>query len=40
MSIVAPLLTILVALGARLILEQSEYFQRHAKTLPPMPLGY
>ena len=39
MSIIAAFFTLAVALGARLALEQSDYFQRHAKRLPPMPIG-
>jgi hypothetical protein len=39
MSILTALLTVLIVVGVRLTLEQSSYFQKHAKDLPPMPLG-
>ena len=39
MPILTILLTVLIVAGVRLSLEQSRYFQKHAKDLPPMPLG-
>jgi len=39
MPILAMLLTLTVAVGIRLALEQSDFFQQHAKLLPPIPLG-
>ena len=39
MPILAMLLTLTVVVGARLALEQSDYFRQHAKSLPPIPLG-
>jgi hypothetical protein len=39
MPILAMLLTLTIALGARLALEQSDYFRIHARSLPLMPLG-
>lgn len=39
MPIVATLLTIMVATGIRLALEQSKHFQKHTKVLSPTPLG-
>ena len=39
MPIFASLLFVLAALGARVALEQSKSMQKHAKSLPLMPLG-
>jgi hypothetical protein len=39
MPILAMLLTLTIVLGTRVAIEQSDYFQTHAKNLPPMPLG-
>lgn len=39
MPILAMLLTLTVVLSARLAIEQSVYFRRHVKSLPPIPLG-
>ena len=39
MSMLAVLLTLTVVLGARLAIERSDYFQKHAKRLPPIPIG-
>ncbi|WP_268885434.1 hypothetical protein [Belnapia mucosa] len=39
MPILTTLLAVLIVVGVRLTLEQSRYFQNHAKDLPPMPLG-
>jgi hypothetical protein len=39
MSIFALLLTLTVVLGIRLAIEQSDYFQKHAKRIPPIPIG-
>jgi hypothetical protein len=39
MSIFAVFLTLTVVLGIRLAIEQSDYFQKHAKRIPPMPIG-
>jgi hypothetical protein len=39
MPILALLLAVLVVIAARLSIEQSDYVRRHAKSLPPAPLG-
>ena len=39
MPILAMLLTLTIVVGARLALEQSDYFQKHAKRLSPIPIG-
>ena len=39
MPILAMLLTLIVVVGTRLALEQSDYFRTYAKSLPPIPLG-
>jgi hypothetical protein len=39
MPIFAMLLALTTIVGIRLALEQSDFFQRHAKRLPPIPLG-
>ena len=39
MPILAMLLALTVVVGIRLALEQSDFFQQHAKRLPPIPLG-
>jgi hypothetical protein len=33
------LLALTIVVGTRLAFEQSDFFQRHAKRLPPIPLG-
>ena len=39
MSTLSMLLTLSVVLGARLALEQTDYFRKHVKSPPPLPLG-
>lgn len=39
MSLFIPLIAVLAALGARLVIERSRYIQERAKFLPTLPLG-